>query len=307
MIKMVLKNLTKIKTIIAILLLALIGAVYSVRVSTEMKTLSGSAFVGGIFVVTRSCHRGNMSSWDCVHALLFSLISGALYGIGIVGEETGKFRREDSQGELSNCAIGKPAKITVYNDVSETDLFSTAGIEEFNMVDPDQVNDYFQRHYNNPNVHAEMELSYVDKTGLANNIRVKHKYREGSNDHLVTVPNFGGDSKNARDLGENDRYAFAYAANSQTHPDGKANFPSIPKSTVSQMVSDIMGRMSEIGADKTCVVFNGQVGLWGLLQVVNEDTEHLIYATACEPYYNPEENAADVNTWTYTYQVHDEL
>ncbi|TIC22033.1 hypothetical protein E3Q10_04455 [Wallemia mellicola] len=248
-----------------------------------MKTLSGSAFVGGIFVVTRSCHRGNMSSWDCVHALLFSLISGALYGIGIVGEETGKFRREDSQGELSNSAIGKPAKITVYNDVNET------------------------RHYNNPNVHAEMELSYVDKTGLANNIRVKHKYREGTNDHLVTVPTFGDDSKNARDLGENDRYAFAYAANSQFHPDGKANFPSIPKSTVSQMVSDIMGRMSEIGVDKTCVVFNGQFGLWGLLQVVNEDTEHLIYATACEPYYNPEENAADVNTWTYTYQVHDEL
>ncbi|TIC53785.1 hypothetical protein E3Q04_03116 [Wallemia mellicola] len=156
------------------------------------------------------------------------------------------------------------------------------------MVDPDQ------RHYNNPNVHAEMELSYVEKTGLANNIRVKHKYREGTNDHLVTVPTFGDDSKNARDLGENDRYAFAYAANIQFHPDGKANFPSIPKSTVSQMVSDIMGRMSEIRVDKTCVVFNGQFGLWGLLQVVNEDTEHLIYATACEPYYNPEENAADV-------------
>lgn len=69
-----------------LLVLASIIVINSGKLNAEIRTLSGKACVAGLFFATRECYRNGLSNWDCVHAISFSSVTGALYGVGIANE-----------------------------------------------------------------------------------------------------------------------------------------------------------------------------------------------------------------------------
>ncbi|TIC47366.1 hypothetical protein E3Q00_03052 [Wallemia mellicola] len=284
-----------------ITLTCIIFGAMAYRASTDMVTLGGSGFVGGIFFIVEKCSRdnGGLTGDQCARAILIDLFFGIIYGIGRAGQELEIFKRSNdlnyTDGNRVHCVETYPltslASFESGLDISHTVLGNVTHLDFMSTADnPDTPQDDV-RSFNNPNVFHILKL-FNDKDDGASYPAVQ------STTHLN-----GSGSK--RQQSNNDRWVFSYAVNRQYFGENTRHYPNIPKWVVEQMANDLLGRLYELDADNICINFNGEFGLWGKLQVANADTAGGIGASQCDPYYN--NDYAGGGHWTYNYQVHDEL
>lgn len=182
---------------------------------------------------------------------------------------------------------------SLLDDSTSENLYSTAG---------QPTTDPIYR-YNDPGVFHVFWILEGDDSGESYPT-VLHRFLQDTNKHeMQSLTHLK--SYNKRQHDNNDRWVFSYAANSQLFEPDDEHYPDMPRDTVMQMANDLMGKLNGLDADDICIDFNGEFGLWGKLQVSNEDTEGGIEPSQCDPYYNNDFEGGD--RWNYTYQVHDEL
>lgn len=72
--------------VVMLLLPCLVSIIRSVMSSTELQKISGTAFGAGLYNLQDKCIRRNPNEHECLRMILFSLISGALYGAGLYSD-----------------------------------------------------------------------------------------------------------------------------------------------------------------------------------------------------------------------------
>ena len=72
--------------VVMLLLPCLVLIIRSFMSSTELQKISGTAFGAGLYNLQDKCIRRNPNGNECLRMILFSLISGALYGAGLYSD-----------------------------------------------------------------------------------------------------------------------------------------------------------------------------------------------------------------------------
>ncbi|TIC25181.1 hypothetical protein E3Q10_03806 [Wallemia mellicola] len=251
-----------------ITLTCIIFGAMAYRASTDMVTLGGSGFVGGIFFIVEKCSRdnGGLTGDQCARAILIDLFFGIIYGIVmtlIIRTEIGCIALKLIPTSLASFESGLDISHTVLGNVTHLDFMSTAD-------NPDTPQDDV-RSFNNPNVFHILKL-FNDKDDGASYPAVMHRFIPELNSYQVQSTTHLNGSGSKRQQSNNDRWVFSYAVNRQYFGENTRHYPNIPNWVVEQMANDLLGRLYELDADNICINFNGEFGLWGKLQVANADT-----------------------------------
>ena len=286
-----------------ILFVAIISIALAYQASTDMVTLGGGAFAGGFFAVADRCTRRNgvINGRECLQAVLFEILIAAIYGIGRYGQETGAFKRESYEVNKGFSSM-TTLPISVLEDYERTSPENRVKFGSFSVADVEGSEQW--ESYEDDSVFHVFNVK-DEESPYGHHPAVIHRFYSETRTHEVSSLNYLMEEGVKRQIGNNDRWVYSYAANSQSFGLNQEHYPNVPVDTIEQMSYDLLGRLDELGADNIRIDINGQLGKWGKLQVANGDTQGGIGPTQCESYYN--NDYADGNRWHYTYQVHDEL
>ncbi|TIB88518.1 hypothetical protein E3Q19_03311 [Wallemia mellicola] len=280
-----------------------------------MQTIGGGAFAGGLNNLQDKCIRLKPSGYECLRAILFSLITGAVYGAGLYGDAYELFKKDlnnETLGLSDDEKLSYPHSIEVhFVDPRKQSVFEAQSENDKPIyLNPHDTVDrglFYQNYLSNPDFrvnHGAQVENDGQSTTQTHDISVLHTFDNDKKFYTVhSMDEFASDSSKRDD--NNDRWTFSYSANSQFNGSGQQHFPHLPNSVVTQMTYDLLGKLTELNADNICIDFGGSFGLWGKLQVTNSQTFHQISPTQCNPYYN--NDYKEGTSWKYTYQYHDEL